>query len=62
MKTTLVTLVLFQSVEFTTIKVFDTRMKSIVANGSVARTENQNIAQLLPKIAQNVATKTKTKN
>jgi hypothetical protein len=32
-KTTLVTLVLFQLVEFKTIKVFDTIMKSIVANG-----------------------------
>jgi hypothetical protein len=28
---------------------------------SVARTEKQNIAQFLPKIAQNVATKTTTK-
>ncbi len=33
MKTTLVTLVLFQVVEFKTIKVFDTIMKSIGANG-----------------------------
>jgi hypothetical protein len=33
MKTILVTLVLFQLVEFKTIKVFDMRMKSIVANG-----------------------------
>jgi hypothetical protein len=33
MKTMLVTLVLFQLVEFKTIKVFDTRMKSIVAKG-----------------------------
>jgi hypothetical protein len=33
MKTILVTLVLFQSVEVKTIKVFDTRMKSIVPNG-----------------------------
>ena len=33
MKKILVTLVLFQLVEFKTIKVFDTRMKSIVANG-----------------------------
>jgi hypothetical protein len=32
-KTILVTLVLFQMVEFKTIKVFDTIMKSIVANG-----------------------------
>ncbi len=32
-KTILVTLVLFQVVEFKTIKVFDTIMKSIVANG-----------------------------
>jgi hypothetical protein len=31
-KTILVTLVLFQMVEFKTIKVFDTIMKSIVAN------------------------------
>jgi hypothetical protein len=36
MKTILVTLVLFQSVEFKTIKVFDTRMESIVANGLMA--------------------------
>ncbi len=33
MKTILVTLVLFQLVELKTIKVFDTRMKSMVANG-----------------------------
>jgi hypothetical protein len=33
MKTILVTLVLFQLAEFKTIKVFDTRMKSIFANG-----------------------------
>jgi hypothetical protein len=33
MKTILVTLVLFQLVEIKTIKVFDTRIKSIVANG-----------------------------
>jgi hypothetical protein len=33
MKTILVTLVLFQMVEFKTIKVFDMIMKSIVANG-----------------------------
>jgi hypothetical protein len=33
MKTMLVTLVLFQSEEFKTIKVFDMRMESIVANG-----------------------------
>jgi hypothetical protein len=32
-KTILVTLVLFQVVEFKTIKVFDTIMKSLVANG-----------------------------
>ena len=32
-KTILVTLVLFQMVEFKTIKVFDTIIKSIVANG-----------------------------
>jgi hypothetical protein len=33
MKTILVTLVLFQSVEFKNIKVFDTKMNSIVAKG-----------------------------